>query len=121
MARILLSDDDAAARDLVRRALLADGHVVTVTEDGSDALEKLRADPTFEIVCTDIEMPGVDGVELAAQALAANPTIRVLLMSGFANALERAQKLDQRRVAVLAKPFSLEQVRAAVRQVGGSR
>ena len=43
MARILLADDDAAARDLVQRALAVDGHIVTCTQDGAEALEQLQA------------------------------------------------------------------------------
>ncbi len=42
MARILLADDDAATRDLVRRALEADGHSVLVTQDGNEALDQLK-------------------------------------------------------------------------------
>ena len=44
MARILLADDDAATRELVKRALESDGHSVQVTQDGSEALERVKTD-----------------------------------------------------------------------------
>ena len=120
MARILLADDDAAMRDLVRRALEADGHSVHVTQDGSEALECVEGAGAqkFDVLVTDVEMPLLDGVALAQRALK-QPNVRVLLMSGFAEQLERARTLKSGQVAVLSKPFSLEDMRSAVRKLLG--
>lgn len=120
MARILLADDDASMRDLVRRALEADGHSVHVTQDGSEALECVEGAGAqkFDVLVTDVEMPLLDGVALAQWALK-QPNVRVLLMSGFAEQLERARALKSAQVAVLSKPFSLEDMRAAVRKLLG--
>ena len=118
MAQILLADDDAATRDLVRRALEADGHVVTVTQDGSEALEQVKdGGLKFDLLVSDVEMPVVDGVALAERALPLQPGIRVLLMSGFAEQLDRAKELIGPHVEVISKPFTLEQVREAVRKL----
>ena len=94
MARILLADDDAATRDLVRRALEADGHSVHVTQDGSEALECVEGSGAqkFDVLVSDVEMPLLDGVALAQRALK-QPNLRVLLMSGFAEQLDRAKAL----------------------------
>ena len=116
MARILLADDDAATRDLVRRALATDGHSVDSTQDGTEALEKLQGAPTaYDLLITDVQMPGLDGIALAEQGLAGYPKLRVLLMSGFADELGRAGKLKQKVSSVLTKPFTLEQIKAAVK------
>ncbi|MGQ0672938.1 MAG: response regulator [Hyphomicrobium sp.] len=117
MARILLADDDAATRDLVRRALEADGHHVVVTEDGSAALERLSQGTGFDVLVTDVNMPGLDGITLAERAIAAGRGIAVVLMSGYSDQLEKAKGMGGGRVATLSKPFSLEQARAAVRTV----
>jgi DNA-binding response OmpR family regulator len=118
MAKILLADDDSAARDLVRRALEAEGHRVHVTEDGNEARDAFDAAPaSFDLLVTDIEMPGSDGVALARHAIGASGSIKVLLMSGFTDALERGRSLAPGRIAVLTKPFTLEQIRARVRAV----
>jgi CheY-like chemotaxis protein len=101
MARILLADDDAATRDLVRRALEADGHSVLVTQDGAEALERLKATgpQQFDLLVSDVEMPLIDGVTLAERALPSQPALRVLLMSGFPDQLERAKTLKGANVA----------------------
>lgn len=118
MARILLADDDAATRELVKRALEADGHSVLVTQDGSEALDSVEAGGKFDIVVSDVEMPLLDGIALAERALR-QPGMRVLLMSGFPEQLDRARALKSPQVAVISKPFSLEDVRASVRRLLG--
>ncbi|MGZ5914238.1 MAG: response regulator [Hyphomicrobium sp.] len=119
MARILLADDDAATRDLVKRALEGDGHTVQVTQDGSEALDRVKAAQPFDLLVSDVEMPLLDGVKLAERASALQPGLRILLMSGFAEQLERAKTLKGPHVAVISKPFTLDQVRATVRKLLG--
>ena len=63
MARILLAEDDAAARDLVQRALGLDGHEVVVTQDGLEALEQLQGAGRIDLLITDVQMPVLDGFE----------------------------------------------------------
>ena len=119
MARILLADDDAATRDLVKRALEGDGHTVQVTQDGGEALERVKgtgAQP-FDLLVSDVEMPLLDGIKLAERASSLHPGLRVLLMSGFAEQLERAKTLKGPNVAVISKPFTLDRVRATVRKL----
>lgn len=116
MARILLADDDAATRDLVERALAVDGHIVTSTADGAEALERLKAPGGFDVLVSDVQMPAVDGIALAEKGLAAHPKLRVILISGFADEIDRAKHL--KKVArVLAKPITLEGIRTAVKEV----
>src|SRR5262245_23606859 len=115
MARILLADDDAAARDLVQRALASDGHDVIATHDGAEALEQLQEGGPFQLLISDVQMPGVDGIELIEKALAIAPKMRVILMSGFAGELDRAKHLKSKIAREISKPFTLDQVRAAAK------
>lgn len=115
MARILLADDEAATRDLVRRALSADGHEVVATEDGQEALDRLTGGERFDLLVSDVQMPGLDGLSLVEKALAAQPDLAVVLMSGHVSQLERAQSMQSRLKATVTKPFTLEQIRAVVR------
>lgn len=118
MATIVLADDDAAVRDLVRRALTADGHSVHVTQDGSEALEHLQgAAARVDLLVTDVDMPQLDGVTLAREALKLKPGLAVILMSGFSDQLDKAGALNTARHASISKPFTLEQIRALVRSV----
>jgi CheY-like chemotaxis protein len=120
MAKILLADDDATVRDLVNRALTGDGHSVTVTQDGAEALEFFEANAgAIDIIVTDVDMPALDGVSFVAQAIAKDPAVAVVLMSGFSDQLDRAAGLKVRRLISISKPFTLEQIRQAVRAVAG--
>ena len=120
MARILLADDDATARDLVRRALESGGHSVTVTQDGLEALETLDgAAAAFDLLVTDVHMPGMDGLALAERATRAAPHLGVVMMSGFPEELAKAKAMGFKKLSVLSKPFTLEQVKSAVRSLLG--
>ncbi len=118
MALILLADDDAATRDLIRRTLEADGHQVTVTTDGAEALETFEKDPaSFALVITDADMPELDGIALSKKIAAKRPDAGILLMSALDSELERGRSLGLSRIAVLSKPFTLEAMRAAVQKL----
>jgi DNA-binding NtrC family response regulator len=118
MATILLADDDAAVRDLVRRALTSEGHNVQVTQDGLEALDVLEASASgIDILISDVDMPQLDGISLAEKALALKPSLAIVLMSGFSDQLERAARLRARKLLSISKPFTLEQIKQVVRSV----
>jgi len=118
VANILLADDDAATRDFVRRTLEADGHKIAATQDGGDALDRVAAATApFDLLISDINMPTVDGIALASRAVQAMPALRVLLISGFAEELTRGRDIAAVRIGHLAKPFTLDQLRDAVRAI----
>lgn len=114
MARILLADDDKGSRDLVRRALELDGHNVTTADDGSEAQSTLGSDG-FDLLVTDVQMPGLDGISLARDALSRFPAIRIVLMSAYADGLDSAAPLISSGARVLVKPFAIDRIRAEVR------
>jgi CheY-like chemotaxis protein len=118
MARILLADDDGAIRDLVKRALTAEGHSVHVTQDGLEALDYLTEHASqVDILVTDVDMPGLDGITLAEKALQLKARLGVVLMSGFSEQLDRAKGLKALRYASITKPFTLEQIKQIVRSI----
>jgi DNA-binding response OmpR family regulator len=118
MANILLADDDAAVRDLVRRALTSEGHNVHVTQDGSEALDYLSAHmASIDLLVTDVDMPQLDGVSLAREALKQKPNLAIVLMSGFSDQLDRATALNAKRLVSISKPFTLEQIKLKVRSI----
>ena len=115
MAQILLADDDAATRDLVKRALEGDGHTVTLTQDGTEALDQVKEGGLkFDLLVSDVDMPTIDGIALAEQALPPQPGIRVLLMSGFPDHPDPAKDLCGPPVAGLPAPLTLAHVRACL-------
>ncbi len=117
MARILLAEDDDSVRRFVQRALEVHGHEVLAVEDGALALEALAATAEgerWDLLLTDIVMPVMDGIALALQVARDYPGLRVLMMSGYAEERRRAHNLDQIIHDVVAKPFSLDEIVAAV-------
>ena len=114
MARILIADDDQALRDLIQRALQSDGHTVDVVGDGGEALARLDSGAVPDVLVADIDMPVVDGISLAQQALTKKPDLRVLMISGMVERLEAAKALPANRLATLQKPFTLEAARAEI-------
>ncbi len=119
MARILLADDDGMVRDLFERVLAAGGHEVRIAQDGQEALAIVEAGAVFDILVTDVNMPGLDGISLAKKVLAARPSVRVLLMSGFTEELQRGSAEIAGRVATLTKPCSIEDIRAGLKALLG--
>ncbi|HMO28392.1 response regulator [Enterovirga sp.] len=117
MARILLVDDEEPVRGFLKRGLELDGHGVTTAIDGADALDRLsEAGGAFELMLTDIRMPIMDGIALALAAKRDHPGLTIVLMTGYAEQRERAKDLEAVVTDVLTKPFSLAELRAAVRR-----
>jgi DNA-binding NtrC family response regulator len=120
MARILVVDDEEPIRTFVQRALGMDGHEVTTAGDGAEALDVLAVD-SFDLMLSDIRMPLMDGIALALSAGRDCPDMTILLMTGFADQRERAVDLEALIHDVVTKPFSLDQLRAAVADALESR
>src|SRR3990170_8556134 len=114
MARILLAEDEEPLRSLLVRAFARD-HEVTGVPDGGEALDALvREEGRFDLILTDIRMPVMDGIALALAAARAYPEVAILLMTGFADQRDRAHGLDALVHDVIAKPFTLADIRRAV-------
>lgn len=105
MARILLAEDDNSLRGFLTRALERAGHDVVDCENGDDAIMALDVGG-FDLLLTDIVMPGADGIEVARVASSRFPGMKIMFISGFAAvALTAAQVSPQAKV--LAKPVHL--------------
>ena len=113
MARILVAEDEAAVREFVTRALAHAGHEVSAATDGQRAIEALMAG-RYDLLVTDIVMPEIDGIALALKVAKDWPDMAILLMTGFAAERQRAHNLEALIHKVIAKPFSLAEILAAV-------
>ncbi len=119
MAQILVIEDDEHIRGLIREVLEELGHEVLESSDGEDGLKKFSLNPTF-LVITDILMPGMEGLETIRHLRTEVPTAKIIAISGGlegkgVNVLELAKKFGATRI--LAKPFDLSQLLAAVEEV----
>jgi two-component system cell cycle response regulator CpdR len=106
MARILLAEDDSSLRRFLTRALQRAGHEVAAVGRGSAALPLLNQDP-YDLLLTDIVMPGMDGIELAEEASKIVPGMRVMFITGFAAVALNRKDESLTGVKVLSKPFHL--------------
>ena len=113
MAKILITEDEDSLRSFVARALRLDGHETVEAADGAEGLEMLDTGG-IDLILSDIRMPVMDGIELAHQAAAKFPGIKILLMTGYAEQRERADDLASKIIDVVSKPFSLPDIRLAV-------
>ncbi len=109
MARILVAEDDQSMRDFLALALNKKGHEVVLTTDGGSALEALR-EGHFDLLIADIVMPVMDGIALALNAGAEKPDLPVILMTGYSAEQQRAYNLSSLVGAVIAKPFTVNQL-----------
>jgi two-component system, cell cycle response regulator CpdR len=115
MARVVLAEDEEGLRRFVARALALDGHEVTATADGAEALEVIAGqEGRFDLLLADIRMPVMDGIALALATARDYPEMTILLMTGYADQRERAHGLDALIHDVISKPFTLAQIREAV-------
>ena len=106
MPRILLAEDDDAMRTYLVRALERSGYAVVAVDRGTAALPLIENDSSFDLLLTDIVMPGMDGIELAQKVSVIAPDTRVMFITGFSAVTLRAgQALPQAKV--LSKPFHL--------------
>jgi len=117
VARILIAEDEEALCAMCARALSGVGHEVKTACDGSDALDLLKRQAgQFDLLLTDIRMPIMDGIALSLAAARDYPDVTILLMTGYADQRERAHGLDAIVHDVIAKPFTLAALRAAVEE-----
>jgi two-component system, cell cycle sensor histidine kinase and response regulator CckA len=113
--RVLVAEDDEAVRNSTVRALEHAGYTVVAAPDGVRALQELRQHSTpFDLLLTDVVMPGMSGSVLAKRARALQPGMPVLFMSGYADDDAVRDGLAAGTVTCLAKPFTATELCAAV-------
>ncbi len=117
--RILLVEDEPAVRKVLTRGLVRQGLAVEAAADGREALALLDAGLAIDVLVSDVMMPGIDGVELAARAVQQRPGLAIVLMSGFAEPpLHRAA--DAQGVEFLSKPFAMSDLIGAIAAAFGA-
>jgi DNA-binding response OmpR family regulator len=107
---ILLVDDEPAIRNMTRIVLEDEGYFILTAANGEEALRLSRTFPgAIHLLLTDVEMPGLNGLQLRERLREERPATKVLLMSGAAGVAEEQ--------ALLVKPFGLDVLKERVRLV----
>ena len=112
-ARLLVVDDEAGAREGLAAALAMLGYHVTPAGSGEEALAIAEREP-FDLLLSDIKLPGIQGGDLARTLVARHPGLRVILMSGYTEDVAVRAEASSGRVRFLQKPFTMDAVAAEI-------
>lgn len=115
--RVLVVDDDSAVATACVRILEAEGYEVEVAGGAVEAMEYLKKE-SFDLMLTDLKMPGSDGFVLAARARDLRPEMPILAMTGF---MPEAMAAEVERFAsgFISKPFTPDELTAEVNRIIG--
>jgi two-component system cell cycle sensor histidine kinase/response regulator CckA len=112
---VLVVDDDETVRRVLHLSLERAGFRVLTAEHGIHALALLDAEPApVDLVLTDVVMPEMNGLALAARLLARRPTPRVIFMSGYVHDPEQLDQALGRPAPFVAKPFDVDDLVARI-------
>ncbi len=104
--RLVLIDDESGVLLALKLCLQSVGHVVTDFNSPVQALEHLKSNRDYDLVVSDIRMPGLSGIDVLQELRKFNPKIPIILMSGHAIGEEVQEALDLGASAFLSKPFT---------------
>jgi CheY-like chemotaxis protein len=124
--RVLIVDDEAFIRDLIRDTLRVRRYETESASHGAEALERL-ARPGIDIVITDVVMPGMSGLDFVRQVRRLHPNLRIVVLTGFPRSADIGDFLAQGVDDFLPKPFRandllgiLKRVEARIAATSGS-
>ncbi|HEX7086517.1 MAG TPA: response regulator [Vicinamibacterales bacterium] len=116
--RVLIVDDEPSVRDVLSRTLSMAEYVVEATGDARSALDRLRL-ADFDLLIADLRMPGMDGLALIREARRLQPSLKVIIVTGYSSEQSAIEAVNLGVVGYLIKPFRVPQVlSAAARALG---
>lgn len=108
---ILLIEDDARAAVSLEKLLRSEGYTVVTSQRGDEGLDRATRE-SFDVVITDLRLPGMDGLELVRRLHAAKPRLPIILMTAFGTTETVIQATKQGAFEYLIKPFEMEDLLA---------
>ena len=115
---LLLVDDDPMPLETLSTLLSAEGFQVVTATSGEEAERKLKAaQPPFELVITDLVMPGKTGMDVLKCALNRNPSCTVLVLTGFGSVREATEAMEMGAFDFVTKPMQIDQFRNTLRRL----
>jgi DNA-binding NtrC family response regulator len=106
---ILVVDDELLIRDLLYDFFSSQGWNISVTESGTKALNLINENH-YDLVLTDLKMPVMDGLALAAEVRAIHPELPIVLMTGYPSVDSAVQALRAKVADYITKPFNIHQL-----------
>lgn len=110
--RILLVEDESFLREALAETLQAAGYEVIAAADGESGFAALRSSAPIDVLVSDIRLPYMSGYELAAAGKAERPTLKLILMTGYAPSVPAG--LEKMVFRILQKPFRIQELPAVI-------
>jgi two-component system OmpR family response regulator len=114
--RILVVEDEIDLCDTIAEGLQIDGYAVDKCYDGEEAYELIRVEG-YDLVILDLNLPGMDGLDILREVRRQNKNIKVLILSARAEVSDKVLGLDMGANDYLAKPFAFEELEARLRSL----
>ncbi|MDE2484854.1 MAG: sigma-54-dependent Fis family transcriptional regulator [candidate division NC10 bacterium] len=115
VGRILVVDDEGPQREILRTILSAEGYSVETASGGGEAVRRCREKP-FDLVLTDLRMPGIDGLSLVERLIRDDPPTLVILMTAYGSLDSAEQALKRGAFDYLTKPLEREELLLTVKR-----
>ncbi|MFO7830565.1 MAG: sigma-54 dependent transcriptional regulator [Desulfuromonadaceae bacterium] len=112
---LLIVDDEESLREMLEILFAAEGYVIDVASDGSQALGRLRHQ-AYDLILTDMRMPGVDGLQLLEQVKQLHPETLVILMTAYSTTAQAVEAMKLGAYDYIVKPFNNEDIRLTVKK-----
>ncbi len=114
---ILLVEDELPVRMVCVRVLREKGYNVFESEDGESALAVLRQNKDIDLLISDVVMPGMDGIELVKNSKSINPSLKVIMMSGYEEDVIDKKSKTNMDIEFISKPFTPQMLATKVKNV----
>ena len=116
-ARILIVDDEEVARKNVQYFFSNKGYLVHAAANGSQAIEKVKQGPSFDILITDLKMDKMDGLTLIDHVTKISPATHIIMVTGYATVSTAVDALRKGATHYLSKPVQLDELKQTVEEI----
>ena len=112
-AHVLITDDDAASCQLLAKILTSEGYAVEWVQNGEEAVARLEH-TDYDLLLTDVRLPGMTGLEVTHRARQHDPSLLVIVMTGFGSMETAVEAIREGAFDYISKPMNLEELKATV-------
>lgn len=115
-AKLLVVEDDPHMRQGLSEMLIEEGYIVCAVGSGKEAIKEIKK-KGYDVVLTDIVMPGMEGMEVLKEAKRLEPQINVIMITAFATIENAVEAMKRGASDYIAKPFKIAEVQVAIKRV----
>jgi two-component system response regulator PilR (NtrC family) len=115
MSKILVVDDEQSMRDFLSIMLKKEGYGVVAAENGSDALKAVQTE-IFDLVISDVKMPGIDGIDVLKTVKEISPETIVIMITAYATAETAVEAMKLGAYDYITKPFKVDEIKLIIQK-----